>query len=792
MTWRSLVIIMRATIFYSCALVGFQVQAGEQIIWDNQPANQWDKAYPVGNGRLGALLFGKFPKEAILINEETIWARRDTFGMPGDSFRHLERIKELESMGDYCTADDYFQKHLQNGQNPCSYQPLGWLRLTYQDAAPMKELYRELDLKTGVARSVYLLDDGTEITQKVFASSPDDVIVIRITSNREINVKVSLDEGKIENDDIVKTGAGSGNDATRYVARVRAVPADNIEMVADTVEIKGSKEATIYLSVATNFDRKNSLTMLQNGWQAKAVRDLDRLKDKSPDDVEKAAIRDHFRYFNRVDVNFGRSPKDVLILPTKVRLSRIKEGKADDPGLIETYFHFGRYLLIASSRPSCFPANLQGVWNPHMSAPWGSDYHLNINIQMNYWPAETTNLPEMHRPFFDLIRYFQPNGKEMARKLGMKGWCMGHATDIWGHAQLMSKTAYWGGSFFGGQWMTFHILEHYRFNRDQEFLEKNWDILTASAKFVESWLIPDPDNGQLISRPSCSPENSFLYRDKSGKEHRAALSAGNTFDQFIILQVFNDYLEAAEALGKQNDLFVKKIKDTLPKVYRPRIAEDGRLMEWRLPFKELEPGHRHISHVIGAYPGNQINLDYDSEMRNAVIKSIKGRLKQGGAGTGWSRAWMIGMFARLCDADKAYENLMAILRRSTLDNLFDNHPPFQIDGNFGATAAIAEMLLHSHNHEIKLLPALPAQWPSGHVRGLRARGDYSIDIQWKEGRLYSATIRAGKNAAASMIPVIYGNARTEIMLKPGQKLGLSPGDMVDRVWPKYSNDAQVR
>jgi len=531
------------------------VQAGELVIWDNQPAAKWDTAYPVGNGRLGAMPFGVFPEEKILVNEETIWARRGTFGMPEDSLTHLDKVKELESVGDYSGADAYFQKHLQNAQNPCSYQLLGWLIVAYQETAPLKQLHRQLDLKTGITKNVYTLDDGTEITQKVVVSGPDDVIAVVISANREISVKVSLDKGTIENGDIVKTGAGSGENATQYAGRVRAFPADKTAPVDNSLEVKGSTEIAIYLSATTDFDRKNSQAMLPDGWQAKALRDLDRLKGKSPDEVEQAAVRDHQQYFNRLDVDFGHSSENILVLPTKDRLKRIKEGKTDDPDLVETYFQFGRYLLIASSRPGCFPANLQGVWNPHMSAPWGSDYHLNINIQMNYWPAETTNLSETHRPLFDLIRFFQPNGKEMARRLGMKGWCMGHATDIWGHAQIMSRTAFWGGSFFGGQWMTFHILEHYRFNRDKEFLAENWDILTASAEFVESWLIPGPENGQLMSRPSCSPENSFIYKDKSGKDVRAALSAGNTFDQFMILQVFNDYVEAANALGAQAEIW---------------------------------------------------------------------------------------------------------------------------------------------------------------------------------------------------------------------------------------------
>ncbi len=758
-------------------LVASGATAGNLVIWDNQPAAKWDTAYPVGNGRLGAMPWGTFPEEKILINEETIWARRDTFGMSEDSHQHLEEVRRLEAAGDYAGADRYFEKHLQNAQDPCGYQLLGWLKLAYQDAAPLKQLRRELDLKTGIATNVYVLNDGTEITQKVFVSGPDDVVAVVISASRAIRLEVSLDGSTIENGDIVKIGAAEGDNATQFVGRVRAFPADKVKPVGGALEIADCQEMAIYLSVATNFDRRNSQAMLGGDWQAKALRDLDDLNGKSSEDIEYAAVWNHQTYFSRLDLDLGQSGQDVLALPTKDRLHRIKEGKGADPDLVETYFQFGRYLLVASSRPGCFPANLQGVWNPHPSAPWGADYHLNINIQMNYWPAETTNLAEMHHPLFDLIRYFQPNGKEMARRLGMKGWCMGHATDIWGHAQIMSRTAFWGGSFFGGQWMTFHILEHYRFNRDKAFVARNWDILTASAQFAESWLIPGPVEGQLMCRPSCSPENSFRYKDKEGNEVRAALSAGNTFDQFMVLQVFSDYVEAAEALGKQNDPFVKKIKETISKVYRPRVAEDGRLMEWRLPFKEHEPGHRHISHVIGAYPGNQINLDRDPQMRDAVMKSIEGRLKRGGAGTGWSRAWTIGMFARLSDAERAYENLIAILRRSTLDNLWDNHPPFQIDGNFGATAAVAEMLLHSHNDEIKLLPALPNQWRDGYVRGLRARGDYTVDIHWKDGAFSSAVIHAGPNAAGGEIRIVCGDLEKEIKVEPGRSVKLTRTDL---------------
>jgi alpha-L-fucosidase 2 len=771
------IVICLLLLLFSVSAVLSKADQSNLIIWDDAPAAKWDVAYPVGNGRLGAMPFAGFPSEKILINEETVWSRTPPMRMPEKSFKYLEKIRLLEAAGDYRGADRCFERSLQDGINPDGYQPVGWLNIEYRNTAPLASTRRQLDLRSGVALNVYKLQDGSSIWQEVFAGAESDVIAVTITSDNPVDVNLSMDGAVPQGEDLVKVASADGQSATEFVSRIRAFPADKVNVSENSLQINGAENISVYVSVATDFNRKDSGSKLAAGWRQQARDDLDSLKDISTDKLKHDAVTEHREYFNRVDVDFGRTPDEILQLPTRLRLNRIKKGSHDDPDLIENYFQFGRYLLIASSRPGCFPANLQGVWNPHKKAPWGSDYHLNINIQMNYWLAESTNLAEMHTPLFDFIRYLQPNGKEMARRLGMQGWCMGHATDIWGNAKIMSRKAYWGGSFFGGQWMTLHILEHYRFNRDRDFLEKNWDILTASARFALAWLTPGSKNEMFISRPACSPENSFLYTDKEGKVQQAALSAGNTFDQFMILQVFNDYLEAAEALGRTDDEFVREVKEIMPAIYRPRIAEDGRLMEWHLPFVEKEPGHRHISHVIGAYPGNQINLDRDVRMRDAVMRSIEGRLEKGGAGPGWSRAWIIGMFARLSDNARAYEHLHAILSRSTLDNLWNSHPPFQIDGNFGATAAIAEMLLHSHNKEIKLLPALPLQWPDGYVRSLRARGDITVGINWEKGQLSHATLMAGDNAQKS-VRIVYDNQSITRSLKPGKILNLKRSDFV--------------
>jgi len=772
-------------------------------LWYKQPAQKWTDALPVGNGRLGGMVFGGIQQERIQLNEESVWAGAPINNNNPGAKAHLKEIQTAIFNGDYKTANDLSKKYLVGTPpNVRSYQTLGDLGIKFYWKSDATNYKRSLNIQTGIAKTEYTVD-GNKIVQEVFVSAPQNLMVITIQAekpfdadlllSREFNADYETGGNKKRKTDGISKGEnhyqvqnglayyngqiidldsdmkGPGGKHMRYTAAMKILSQSGIQspIVSDTAagfKMVGSKNIVLILTGATdyNLDKLNMDPSINPLNVCQEI--LTKASSYSATTLKQLHVKDHESFFNRV--SFSLKDDNNSQYPTDERLVHIREGKNDN-GLVALYYQYGRYLLMGSSRkPGKLPANLQGIWNDLYDAPWSADFHTNINLQMNYWPAETGNLSETSVVLAKFMeKIMVPGAVTAAETYGAKGWTLHHLTDPFGRTGVMDGV--WGITNMDGPWMTLPVFDHFEFTNDTNYLRTiAYPMMKGSVEFVLDFLVTSPQ-GYLVTNPSHSPENSFFVPNTDRKQ-KSQMTYAPTVDMHIINALFNNFTRASSILHLDKSL-AEKVIAAQKKLPPMKISALGTIQEWIEDFEETELGHRHISHLLGLYP-----LDLISPKNPAIFeaakKTLERRLSNGGGHTGWSKAWIVSLYARLFEPEKALENLNGLFKKSTLNNLFDTHPPFQIDGNFGAAAAIAEMVMQSQNNEINLLPALPKAWNEGSMHGLRARGACTVNIDWADGELKKATIQSTKGGTYN---IRYKELTKTVTLKPNQTITLN-------------------